>query len=94
MPRHGLTRFLSLALLFVLCLPGAASATDSKAHNLYLRAAELFEQEKYRLVKKKFPLIASFMLVDMNDYAIARRGSEEQIRAKEKRLMERLKGKD
>jgi hypothetical protein len=49
------------------------------------------EQEKYRLVKEKFPLIASFMLVDTNEYAIARRGTEEQIAAKEKRLTDRLK---
>ncbi len=42
-------------------------------------------------MKEKFPLIASFMLVDTNEYAIARRGTEEQIVAKEKRLIERLK---
>ena len=41
---------------------------------------------KYRLVKEKFPLLASFMLVDTNDYAIARRGTEEQILAKEKTI--------
>jgi len=64
--------------------------TVSQGHPDY----RFIEQEKYRLVKEKFPLIASFILVDMNDYAIARRGSEEQILAKEKRLMERLKGKD
>jgi hypothetical protein len=34
------------------------------------------------------------MLVDMNDYAIARRGSEEQILAKEKKLIEKLKSKE
>jgi thymidylate synthase ThyX len=64
--------------------------TVSQGHPDY----RFIEQEKYRLVKEKFPLIASFMLVDMNDYAIARRGSEEQIVAKEKRIMERLKGKE
>ena len=48
------------------------------------------EQQKYKLVKEKFPLLASFILVDMNDYAIARRGTEEQILAKEKKLRERL----
>jgi thymidylate synthase ThyX len=64
--------------------------TVSQGHPDY----RFIEQEKYRLVKEKFPLIASFMLVDMNDYAIARRGSEEQIVAKEKRLMERLKTKE
>lgn len=64
--------------------------TVSQGHPDY----RFIEQEKYRLVKEKFPLIASFMLVDMNDYAIARRGSEEQILAKEKKLIERLKGKE
>jgi thymidylate synthase ThyX len=61
--------------------------TVSQGHPDY----RFIEQEKYRLVKEKFPLLASFMLVDMNDYAIARRGTEEQILAKEKRLIERLK---
>ena len=64
--------------------------TISQGHPDY----RFIEQEKYRLVKEKFPLIASFMLVDTNDYAIARRGTEEQILAKEKRLIERLKGKE
>ena len=64
--------------------------TVSQGHPDY----RFIEQEKYRLVNEKFPLIASFMLVDMHDYAIARRGSEEQILAKEKRLMEKLKGKE
>jgi thymidylate synthase ThyX len=61
--------------------------TVSQGHPDY----RFIEQEKYRLVKEKFPLLASFMLVDLNDYAIARRGTEEQIIAKEKRLIERLK---
>ncbi len=64
--------------------------TISQGHPDY----RFIEQEKYRLVNEKFPLIASFMLVDKNDYAIARRGTEEQIGAKEKRLLERLKGKE
>ena len=61
--------------------------TVSQGHPDY----RFIEQEKYRRVKEKFPLIASFMLVDTNEYAIARRGTEEQIVAKEKRLIERLK---
>jgi thymidylate synthase ThyX len=61
--------------------------TVSQGHPDY----RFIEQEKYRLIKEKFPLLASFMLVDMNEYAIARRGTEEQILAKEKRLMEKLK---
>jgi len=61
--------------------------TASQGHPDY----RFIEQEKYRLVKEKFPRLASFMLVDMNDYAIARRGTEEQILAKEKKLIDRLK---
>lgn len=61
--------------------------TVSQGHPDY----RFIEQEKYRLIKEKFPLIASFMLVDMNEYSIARRGTEEQILAKEKRLTERFK---
>src|SRR6266487_4657246 len=61
--------------------------TVSQGHPDY----RFIEQEKYRLVKEKFPLIASFMLVDMNDYTIARRGTEEQILAREKKLIDRLK---
>jgi thymidylate synthase ThyX len=64
--------------------------TVSQGHPDY----RFIEQEKYRLVKEKFPLIASFMLVDTNEYAIARRGTEEQIAAKEKRLTDRLKGRN
>jgi thymidylate synthase ThyX len=61
--------------------------TVSQGHPDY----RFIEQEKYRLIQEKFPLIASFMLVDLNDYSVARRGTEEQIAAKEKRLLERLK---
>ena len=64
--------------------------TVSQGHPDY----RFIEQEKYRLVKEKFPLVASFMLVDMNDYTVARRGSEEQILAKEKKLIERLRKED
>jgi thymidylate synthase ThyX len=61
--------------------------TISQGHPDY----RFIEQEKYRLVKEKFPMLASFMLVDMSDYTVARRGTEEQILAKEKRLMDKLK---
>jgi len=64
--------------------------TVSQGHPDY----RFIEQEKYRLVKEKFPLIASFMLVDTNEYTIARRGTEEQIAAKEKRIVDRLKGRN
>ncbi len=61
--------------------------TISQGHPDY-RAVE---QEKYRLVKEKFPLIAKFMLVDVNDYKFARRGTEEAIAGKEKKIVEGLK---
>jgi len=61
--------------------------TVSQGHPDY----RFIEQEKYRLVKEKFPLIASLMLVDLNDYAIARRGTEERILEKERALMEKLR---
>jgi thymidylate synthase ThyX len=64
--------------------------TVSQGHPGY----RFIEQEKYRLVKEKFPLIASFMFVDTTEYPIARRGTEEQIVAREKRLIERLKHKN
>jgi thymidylate synthase ThyX len=61
--------------------------TISQGHPDY----RFVEQEKYRLIRERFPLIAETMLVDMNDYAIARRGTEERIEEKEKRIMEQLK---
>ena len=63
--------------------------TISQGHPDY----RFIELEKYRLVKEKFPLIASYMQVDTQDYAIARRGTEERIQEKEKRLIEELRKK-
>jgi thymidylate synthase ThyX len=63
--------------------------TVSQGHPDY----RFIEHEKYRLVKEKFPLLASFMLVDTNHYAIARRGTEEKILEKEKRLLDQRKKK-
>jgi thymidylate synthase ThyX len=51
------------------------------------------EQEKFRLLKDKLPLISKAMIVDMNDYSFARRGTEEAILAKEEKLRNRLRGK-
>ncbi len=48
------------------------------------------EQEKFRLAKDKFPNIATFMQVDMNQYEFARRGTEEAIQEKEEKLKKRL----
>jgi len=63
--------------------------TISQGHPDY----RFIEQEKYRLIQERFPLLASYMLVDTGDYAIARRGTEERIEEKEKRIMEQLKGR-
>jgi thymidylate synthase ThyX len=63
--------------------------TVSQGHPDY----RYIEQEKYRLVKERFPLLASHMLVDMNDYAIARRGTEDRIQEKEKRILDGLRKK-
>lgn len=61
--------------------------TTSQGHPNY----RFIEQEKYRLVKEKFPLLCEFMLVDMNNYSIARRGIEEQIEKREQKILEKLK---
>ncbi len=61
--------------------------TISQGHPDY----RFIEQEKYRLVKEKFPEIAEFILVDTQDYTFARRGTEEQIARKEKSITEKLK---
>jgi thymidylate synthase ThyX len=63
--------------------------TVSQGHPDY----RFIEHEKYRLIKEKFPLIASYMLVDTGDYAVARRGTEERILEKEKRIMDELRKK-
>ena len=52
------------------------------------------EQEKFRLFKEKFPLIAEHVLIDMRDYSIARRGTEEKIKEKEQYIVEKLQKKN
>ena len=44
------------------------------------------EQEKVRLVKKIYPLISKYLLVDMNNYDFARRRTPDKIKKKEKEL--------
>jgi len=44
------------------------------------------EHEKIRLVKKVYPLLSKYLLVDMEQYDLARRGSVEQIAKKEEQL--------
>jgi thymidylate synthase ThyX len=61
--------------------------TISQGHPTY----RWIEQEKYRLVAEKFPLISQYMLVDMNDYTVARRGTDSKIQHKEARVVSRLK---
>lgn len=51
------------------------------------------EHKKYDLAKKAFPLISEFILADLKDYKVARRGTEEQIAAKEQNLIEKLREK-
>ena len=64
--------------------------TISQGHPTY----RFIEQEKYRLVKEKFPLLSPYVLVDMADYNIARRGTEEKIQEKEQRILGKLKDPD
>ena len=64
--------------------------TISQGHPDY----RFIEQEKYRLVKEKFPLISPHVLVDMADYSIARRGTEEKIQNKEEQILTKLKDRN
>ena len=64
--------------------------TISQGHPTY----RFIEQEKYRLVKEKFPLIGPYVLVDMADYNIARRGTEEKIQEKERRILGKMKNRE
>ena len=61
--------------------------TTSQGHPDYRR----IEQEKFRLLKEAYPVVAEFMKVDMNEYDFARRGLEEQIQKKEEKLLKKLK---
>jgi thymidylate synthase ThyX len=63
--------------------------TISQGHPAY-RAVE---QEKYRQVKARFPLLARYIQADLEDYPIARRGTEDRIREKEERIASRLRGR-
>ena len=64
--------------------------TISQGHPTY----RSIEQEKYRLVAEKFPLLAPYVLIDMADYSIARRGTEEKIERKEEQIVTRLRKED
>ena len=45
------------------------------------------EQKKFEWIKKAYPLIAEFMLVNMGEYDFARRGQEERIQNKIQKLL-------
>jgi thymidylate synthase ThyX len=49
------------------------------------------EQEKAKLVKKVYPIIGKYLMVDFNDYDFARRGTIEKIAQKEAKLLKELK---
>lgn len=61
--------------------------TTSQGHPNYRK----IEQEKAKLIKKVYPLIGSFLMVDFEDYDFARRGTIEKIEQREKKLLESLK---
>ncbi|MDP2704012.1 MAG: FAD-dependent thymidylate synthase [bacterium] len=46
------------------------------------------EQEKFKLVEKIYPLIAERMIVNMGEYDFARRGQEERVQKKVRKLEE------
>lgn len=46
------------------------------------------EQEKYRLLQNAYPLIVKYALIDMNQYDLARRGTEEKIQQKEEQIIQ------
>lgn len=45
------------------------------------------EQKKFAWIKKAYPLMAEFMLVNLGEYDFARRGQEEKIQSKIQRLI-------
>ena len=63
--------------------------TIQQGHPDYRRV----EQQKAELLKKVYPLLGSYLQVDMNDYHFARRGTAEKIKAKEEKLMKELRDK-
>lgn len=51
----------------------------------------VIEQDKFRLLKDKFPILSEYVHVNLGDYDFARRGQEERIAAKEKELKKQIK---
>ena len=46
----------------------------------------MIEQQKYELIRGIYPLIAEYIMVNLDPYVFARRGQEEKIAAKEAAL--------
>ena len=63
--------------------------TISQGHPAY----RMIEQEKFRQVRDRFPLLARYVQADLDDYPVARRGTEDKIRKKEERITSRLRGR-
>jgi len=64
--------------------------TISQGHPDY----RFIEQEKYRLFREKFPILSRYLMVDMKNYALPRRGTEERIKKKEERIKKELADKN
>ena len=60
--------------------------TTSQGHPDY----RLVEQEKAKLIKKIYPLLGKYLMVDFNNYDFARRGTVEKIEQREKKLLREL----
>ena len=63
--------------------------TISQGHPTYRK----IEQEKFLQVQERFPLLAEYIQADLDDYPIARRGTEEKIQQREDRIASRLKSR-
>ncbi|MBI3984477.1 MAG: FAD-dependent thymidylate synthase [Candidatus Levybacteria bacterium] len=61
--------------------------TTSQGHPDYRK----IEQEKAKLIKKVYPLIGKYLMVDFETYDFARRGTIEKIEQREKKLLESLR---
>lgn len=48
------------------------------------------EQDKFRLLQEAYPIAASFIKADMNEYDFARRGLEEKIQKKEEGIIKKM----
>lgn len=49
------------------------------------------EQEKFRLLQTVYSLVMKYMLIDMNEYGLARRGQEDRAKKREQKIVDALK---